>query len=315
MGQIRLTTRAAAIALPSAVVLLGLAVTSGARPPSAGALPAVDATGDASVSVQASPTRLRFPDRLTSTLTITITTGAQAQTVSIGETAPSWRDRTVIGGSIDFGAVSLRGPGRLSLTAVDYSLTAGACVRGALGGVRGVGVSLPARTTTVLVQRIYAAHAPRWRGVSYTPRLSWGSAAGQSTPLAVPAITMAGPPGVHIRLRAEPPLPRRALPPGHPIVIAGTTSPALQNARVHLSARFFGATGMSTRGLGVVRTDRRGHFRATAWRPRRLGVFQVVARYVRPRGRHGVRGDSTCGLSFRVAQGGPGSRTRLRHGG
>ena len=294
--------RVLAGALPAVAVLLALTVSSGAEPQPAGGRSAVDLGGGATVAVQGSPTNLRYPDRLKFTLTITITTGDQAQKVWIDERAPGWNDPAILGSSIDFGPVSLRGPGQLSFTSVDYSLTAGACIRGALGGLRGIGVSLPPRATTVLVQPIFAATARPWRGVGYTPRLSARLGTGSAIPLAVPAITMTGRRGVHILLRAAPPLQRRPLRPGRPIVIAGATRPALPNARIHVSVRQFGKTGTLTRRLGAVRTDRRGRFRLKAWRPRRLGVFQVVARYVRPRGTRGVRGDSTCGLSFTVAR-------------
>jgi hypothetical protein len=276
--------------------LIGAAdpVSVGSVPPRSDQTPAV--------SVRLSSTTLRYPGRRGLALTFTITTGATAQSVGVGESAARWPDANVDGWPLAYGMPVLRGAGRLTIATFVADFEWGACLRGSTSGVDEFFVDLPANTTTTVVQPVSAVSRPPWPGTDYTPRLKLLSPGGGV--IAVPHVRMTGQQGVHIRLRAAPILPRLSpgpvrgpLRPRRPVVIRGATSPSLADAVIDLSTIWANRGHLGHQPLGRVRTDRAGRFRTRPWRPH-AGTSVVFARLKRPG--KGLAPDGTCGLAIDV---------------
>lgn len=289
------------------VVLIGSGV-------SRAAVPAV------TITATASPQALHYPERLSFTVAVQITTGAAASVVFIGTGGPAWPDLNVIGSPIGYGyPASLQGPGGLGFFQADpgpVELAGPRCTRGDLGnGGEGWTVHLPADTTTTLVLAARAFGKP-WPGTDYTPVLEqahfevYGPGPHNVGPLSVraaipvPPITMSGPSGVHITLATRP-APRHTgllnanLKVGRRVTIFGRTSPIVRNAPIKLQALLIEHPGLSqsTRliTLGTVRTGAHGRFHRS-WTPPRVARYQLLARYDKPVAP--LLRDSSCDLRF-----------------
>ncbi len=123
-----------------------------------------------SVTVTATASRhaLHYPDRLSFTVAVHITTGAAASVVFINADGPAWPDPNVIGSPIGYGyPASLHGPGELGFYQGDPSpvdLAGPRCTRGDIGnGSEGWSINLPADSTTTLVLAA-GAFGKRWPG-------------------------------------------------------------------------------------------------------------------------------------------------------
>lgn len=273
-AEVRLVQwRAAAVGL-SALLVGVMGVTSG--PVNADQLPF-------SVSVQASPTTINYPAQRSFVLTYAITTGGQPATVSLSEDTGSWRVSRVSGWPLAYGMATLNGPGTLRQGSTVADFAAGACVRGSDQPSGQLSVDVPASATVMVTQPVRIA-APPWPGMRVTPRVSVSpSGASAGIPLTVPAFTLAGKRGVHIRLFAR----RNG---SGAVVISGDTNPVVRRGLFRVVARNV-RTGRTVL-VGPVRTGRRGRFVIGPWRLPGGGPFQFFASYNHPR--RGLVGDRGC---------------------
>jgi len=219
--------------------------------------------------------------------------------------------------------IALQGPGTLGMTITTPSVITPcsdrpAAFHGYATGAASVDVLLPPDSNTTLAVRYNTGRRAPWVDSDFrlkftvepflagTYPASSPFAAGATVTTAASDTTrgplVTGKIGAHILLSTSPvqsksnPYAPKTISANTVVRITGRLLPAEPGRRIVLE---WAQAGGSLRPLAVVHTGAQGHFRATAWRPRSPGTYELWASYQKHPG--GLLADSTsCPLRFTV---------------
>jgi hypothetical protein len=273
------------------------------------------AHADPRMSVTLDPVSLRLPGAASMTYRVAITTTDTAERFAVQFAADTLPD----GGAAmaPVGDPALTGPGRVLGGSAGTATPACSPTHNRFHGYEPetttVDVEIPSHTATVLVARYAVGAFTPWPGaplgvaVQARRRLSDGSRGTLSRArrrLRVPRPQLElRRTGVRLRLWTRPRSDPTAaashgarIRRGRAIVVHGSTRPALAHVRIRLAVVRPGSSRLRT--LARVRTDRRGRFRYGAWRPRRLGRYELWAFYASQR--RDTVSDHRCPRGLRV---------------
>lgn len=253
--------------------------------------------------VSVSAHRLRY-GRPAVVLSVTMRTGGSAETVALGLTESGWPDRQVYGAPLAAGPPRVRGAGRITGGFAAAGASApGLCFRGASPDDSGITLSLPADTLTTVNYRVRLA-APPWPGIRPTigayvsvPAVNPG---GAWRDIGRVALTPVGRTGVRISLRGSRAVGASVVVGrGRPLLITGTTRPAIAHASVRIVAARYASQTPAWRPrrvvVGTVSTTSAGTF-AVVWRPPARGVYLITASLLRSGATY--LADSGCDLTL-----------------
>lgn len=250
------------------------------------------ASADPTFTSSALPSRIAYPGRTQVEYALTIRTGADAERFSVAAELPVL---DVAGGGLPlrFERLVAAGAGRvLGRRQVAASPGCAPSAPARYHGYRPVAESLdlalPPQSETVLRATYEARRFAFWPGVDLDLRFALGRPFdGAPATVKLPQrIATQGPSvrrrrsGLRIDLRTAPASsysatarPRR-IARGTPIAIFGQVHPRLQAEEVRLA---WTGPGARLQTLAHVRTDARGRFRLTDWRPVALGIYELWA--------------------------------------
>ena len=185
------------------------------------------------VTSEVSPLRLNAITQRSFVLNVHVADSGSATQVDVSMSGHPWpRAMETAGGPLVFGLPSVDPPATLKLLPIPVPPPMPwECFRGEPFDGRLYGVVVPAQSATVLHVPI-TGFVPSWPGTDYTPQVSWWvngvtSSGGSDGASRVPVspVTMTGPTGVHIEVRAV----KQLVVSGQAMTIIGKTDPPIRH--------------------------------------------------------------------------------------